>query len=206
MGTDGAKMPIIGETCHAYNIGKLGKSIHIYWPCPQCGYERWIEKHALIKGKTGGLCLLCWAEALARQNTGMIRTAEQRSKMGARGARNGAWKGGRFKSGGGYIELYLAPDDFFYPMADSNNRVKEHRLIMAKYLGRCLHKWEIVHHRNHIKDDNRIDNLELLSDIGHKGKTVLENRIQFLEQRVTALEAQNILLENRIKELLKERI
>ena len=51
----------------------------------------------------------------------------------------------------------------------------EHRKIMEDYLGRKLSRNEVVHHKNGITTDNRLDNLELMSrgkhiSIHKKGK------------------------------------
>ncbi len=76
----------------------------------------------------------------------------------------------------------LSPDDFFYPSCSRRGWIFEHRLIMAKHLGRNLHIWEIIHHKNHIRDDNRIENLQLVSDDRHTQISILERRIKYLEK------------------------
>ena len=99
---------------------------------------------------------------------------KQRLIMGGRnrGVDNPNWKGGvRFR--GEYIVLWISPNSPFAPMAvkEGNGKgahyVSEHRLVMAKHLGRCLETWEIVHHKNRIKDDNRLENLELTTRETH---------------------------------------
>lgn len=72
------------------------------------------------------------------------------------------WKDGRRKRGD-YIAILVRPDDPFYPMATKSGYVLEHRLVMARHLGRPLLRTEIVHHRPDVaKDDNRIEVLYLM--------------------------------------------
>ena len=88
-------------------------------------------------------------------------------KVNQLGENNKSWKGGKHTDKKGYVLLYK-PDHPHHV----NDYVLEHRLIMEKKIGRYLTKEETVHHKNGIKSDNRIENLELWSSRHPKGQRV----------------------------------
>lgn len=77
------------------------------------------------------------------------------------GENHPSWKGGRGPAPGGYIAVFLHVGDPLRCMAERSGRVMEHRLIMARSLGRPLLKHETVHHINGDRKDNRLSNLQL---------------------------------------------
>jgi len=80
------------------------------------------------------------------------------------GADNPNWKGGTYRHAQGYI-YELAPN---HPEASkAKGYVLQHRLVMERHLGRLLTPDEIVHHVNEVKDDNRIENLEVTNRSSH---------------------------------------
>jgi len=92
-------------------------------------------------------------------------------------------------------------------MAWSGGQVLEHRYVMAQYLGRCLERWEIVHHKNGICSDNRIENLQVVTPSAHEaynwanGKLTIE--VQRMRDRIVWLEAENKSLKEQLQRLLE---
>lgn len=70
---------------------------------------------------------------------------------------NGAWKNGKTIHTKGYVRIRNTT----HPRAIKSGYVFEHILVMEQHLSRYLEPCEKIHHKNGIKNDNRIENLEL---------------------------------------------
>lgn len=90
---------------------------------------------------------------------GRKQSPETIQKRIRRGKNHYNWKGGIQKSTQGYIMVYK-PE---HPFA-SRKYIKRATLVMEKYLGRYLIPPELVHHKNNIFDDDRIENLQLCAN------------------------------------------
>ena len=113
-------------------------------------------------------CAICGLEFLARSAWEMRRgrrccsnyCAQQLRSQTAqpkRGADHPMWKGGqRALDSQGYVTVWTP-----------TGRMREHRWIMIQALGRDLERSEHVHHLNHNRQDNRIENLTILASGAH---------------------------------------
>lgn len=135
----------VGQIRNGKEIGYKDNHNHIWTLCPDCGKGRWV---VLVNGKPRSIrCQRCVMYDFNHNNH---------------------WKGGRFRLASGYVQVKVGLGSPFLPMANNNGYIKEHRLVMAKSLNRYLSKEEIVHHKNGIRDDNRIENLFLTIKEKHK--------------------------------------
>ncbi len=157
-------MPKAGERKLILRPDKKHRRTMLWHQCLKCGKCRWIRVDNITKSNFTGLCEKCRKTSKGRR----LQTKTQ----------------GRIKQGRGYVLIRVYSDDFFFSMADCSGYVLEHRLVVAKALGRNLHRWEIVHHKKGFaKDDNKYpETLQLVTDDRHKQITILEVRINYLER------------------------
>lgn len=139
-------------------IEKKDKCKFIWHSCIDCGKLRWVRLSVLKRGK----CYHCVVCGNAKDKGGKPPRLT--------GKNHPNYRSGRYITKGkykGYIMVYIPEDSFFRSMCGQRPYLPEHRLVMAKHLGRCLQSWEQVHHKNGIKTDNRIENLELTTNGQH---------------------------------------
>jgi hypothetical protein len=194
--------PYLGEIRRSDQIEGYAKckTKYTYEECPNCHHHKWVQISA--KGKYPK-CRKC-------MNRGKIKE------------KSGTWKGGIKDLGTGYKMVRLYPNDPFYDMCNKTGYVFEHRLVMAKELGRPLYDWEEVHHKGETfpaqskqnKSDNIPENLFVTGTEHHN--TLVEyvlklqaieikeqkSEITDLKSRVTLLEAENTLLKVDMSEFI----
>jgi hypothetical protein len=174
--------PKIGDIRRGTEIGYKTRHYHIWAACLDCGKERWQK---LKNGKP---------------------ESARCQKCASSGSNSALWRGGKHtQHKRGYILTWVEKDDPHYGMATNCNRVLDHRLVMARHLGRNLKPWEIVHHINGVKTDNRIENLELLnSQADHMHTIQMQHEIYKLSKENSKLKKTINDLHNEIRKL-KER-
>ena len=124
------------------------RGLKIWTICPVCDEGRWLRIDATRNKDFSGMCRKC-------HNKFTSPIGEDHPR----------WKGGTITKWG-YKCVKLYPNDPHYlAMSKSHtDYVLEHRIVMARHLGRSLKSTEVVHHLNGDRADNRIENLELLQN------------------------------------------
>jgi intein/homing endonuclease len=135
---------------------KLGDAVLINGTniCPICGSDKDIITYPYAKFK--GYCKSCMYKEL-RFNLNQFSHK-------------------RTKGNDGYI--YLTGSDYHSHPRYSSSGLLEHIYIMEKYLGRYINITEEIHHINGIRDDNRLENLQLCTKSEHKKIHKTENHFK----------------------------
>ena len=146
-------------------------------PCKSC------NKIKRITNKTFHLCCTCYIKK--REENDPIykekkRIAKFRSRRKNRGQdpdaplmkrKNG--EGSLDKNGYFHLTIRGHPN-----CTSKTGRIFEHTFVMSNHIGRPLRKGESVHHKNGIRNDNRIENLELWDKSQPAGQRV-EDKISW---------------------------
>lgn len=133
-----------------------------------------------ISGTAGKVCRSCrWkaskkkcldCETLIGRDALRCRPCDGKAKMFER---HPNWTGGRKKHSQGYV-LLTDQESKNHPNSQKGGLL-EHIKVMSDLLGRPLDtKVENVHHKNGVKDDNRVENLELWTISQPRGQRVTD--------------------------------
>lgn len=110
--------------------------------CEECGASFWTFP-SKVKAGEGRFC--------SRSCTGRFYVRQRI------GPNSPTWQGGRSVEATGYVNLTIP----------GRGSIREHRYVMEQHLGRELRPDEHVHHINGDRSDNRIENLQIMSQSEH---------------------------------------
>ena len=128
---------------------------HVLVGCEQCG-AIFFERKYKTKGKKGGsgrhFCSQSCASTATVRDQDLSHLAAYRFTKGHKPHND---KGGHRHSAG------------YWVLNDGSYKALAHRKIMERHLGRMLRKDEVVHHINGNPLDNRIENLQVMTQPEH---------------------------------------
>lgn len=154
----GYSMKEIGDYL-GYSAGKIHKYFHLYNIVPRNfgGNNEFarIKISNSLKGKPS-----------PRKNTKLSESTKE--KISKANTQKGIGHKKTRKDGYNYIYF---PD---HPKSTKEGYIMEHDLIMECFIGRWLKEDKVVHHINHIRNDNRIENLKLMTHKEHARLHMLE--------------------------------
>lgn len=147
----------VGNICRPCRYQKR-KENHKYLPCQSCGREGFMKMNIKL-----GLCNTCLRKKREIEEPGFKEKRILLNRIMHRKYRGkdvnaplrvpkGIWTNKE-----GYVLLFKQG----HPNASPKGSLAQHTYVMSEHLGRPLRKGESVHHKNGIRDDNRIENLEL---------------------------------------------
>lgn len=136
------------------------------------------NRERVIALASAGVSLAKMAKQIGTNRASILRFLRREGvpwakHTGVSGVNHPNWKGGRQYDKNGYV-LVVVPG---HPNTRKNRRMFEHRLVMAKMLGRPLLPWEVVHHKNGKHDDNRPENLVLFQKNSDHLRHELKGRV-----------------------------
>lgn len=153
----GGSATVVRNTLRRHGVQIRNKGSHKYWTPERLAWLR--EQHENGRSRKDIAEELGLSQPAIRyklRELGIMPRAQA-----SRGSAHHSWTGGRRVRDSGYVEVKLPDDDPMAVMRTRSGYVLEHRLVMARKMGRPLLPDETPHHKNLIRTDNDPGNLEL---------------------------------------------
>lgn len=152
------------DICKLYLSGKSIPEISEITKIAKSTIRFKLKNIGVLRSRSDALILASKNGKLGGGNRGKRLTFTQEHKDKISKSKTGSGKGFRITKSG-YIE---------FTSGENKGRL-EHVLIIENKIGRKLYSNECVHHKNHIKTDNSINNLKLMTRSEHSRLHALEN-------------------------------
>lgn len=149
---EGWRMTPSGNWYHA-NVCR-GMAAHLPALCDECGAQYLCRKHRTQRRERSTGKRFCSTSCRSRYVVRQQDISHLAQFEFHAGEHPHNFNGYRSTHGAGYILV-------------GKERQLEHRAVMRQHLGRVLESWEIVHHLNGDRTDNRLENLQVMTQSEH---------------------------------------